>query len=228
MYPGIIGYLIGTIIMISIPGNYNRLAMYNYDINQNEFYKIYQFLLYFIDYYTFVFKSMLPYILIFIILLIPGNAIGKTDINNIDKWDWFFWIMLGMSCLSLFIELPPRMLGHIWTFFPPLMLTLTGIVSLTKNAEIKSALIDKLLRYMVYPAFIIFLTFELFSVIDFNKQISARENIIRADKSQGKSDILVPSISSQAPDCIYFIDSNDWQNTGMASYYGVRSIHVTN
>lgn len=215
-YYGLIGALIGFIIMIIAPGNFNRASSFNFSIIQRVFYFIES-----------VESNLGSMGFIFFILIIFGlgyTILGKkNDIENIILNIFLF--ISALTCIitmSLSAYFPLRSLFGFSIYMVILSITLLENVKINCNYDILYKI-----GWTSILGCLFILTFSrtVYSLERINNELDKRENLIQHEINQGSKEVILEPIYKSTLKYVFFIelstDYNDWKNRSYSKYWGI-------
>ncbi len=242
LYAGAAGFLIGTIIVFTAPGNFNRLGStkayaLNFNFKGIED-KILNYLIYLERLYlNSIRERLLPYLLIFATLSMNLKTLKNNAKGIFNRFSFEVWLIFSLLSTWPFLFLSPDWLGaDMWgiyrTYFIPLFLLILAFASLLKASE-ENPLPGHITSILFFTLFIV-LFIDGIDCLQKGYRIGSawheREKKIEECKASGIYDVVVDPYP-EPPRMIYINDITEntnlnWENGVPASFYKLKTIRV--
>ena len=215
----LVGIIIGYLILLLAPGNYNRNVIYP----QGDYDSIFSFII------EFLFTNIISLIMVIACLIFTILIIKKYKINYDRKLSFIYVVFSLIASLSMLVSPVVFARSFFFSFIYLFILLLTNILVIVKHINIKNI-------YFIYIAFsIIFIitySIEFINLYKFYHKVNETNKVIWNEVKNGNQYIEVEYQSgictSNYLSCESYLNEwNDlWNNSWIAYYNDAKVIFV--
>lgn len=236
----VFGVFLGSLFTLAAPGNFNRgakgLSFNPEAVVNNSFFVILRVIESFWKKASICLISGIFQVLIFRRLYknSPKNLENKLSLSN-----WiFFWVGASISSMIPFFFVPSLMATRNF-FFPVFFLSVMSLgipyYFVEKLNELPNQFFKKALPILIGISFFGIFTFliskEYLLSSSLKVALNKRDLILRNPKNRGNK-IILDKINQKLPKTIFYSEISDdpshWHNKSIATFYGLKSIRISN
>ncbi len=237
LYAGAAGFLIGTIISFTAPGNFSRLGneqAYTLNLSLSGIEnKVSNYLIYLKKlYFDSIREKLLPYLLIFVALSMKLHPEKNKEKGLFYRFTFEIWLIFSLLSTWPFLFISPDSWGADRTYFIPLFLLILSFASLLNNRE-QNSFNGGIFNILFFALFIV-LSIDGIDCLQKGYMIGSvwhnREKKIEEYKASGVFNAVVDPYPDP-PRTIYINDITtntnlSWDNEVPASYYKLKTIRL--